>query len=217
MRRAALVVLSAALACGGFVVTVGEGDIPPVVIDRTYLLGVPDLPACPAGDYAVTEAGTGVSRTLTVTSAEGSCDLAVVEPAVPVLDAAEAVRAQQALQGRDVTVRHGVLILEDYSLEDENGDPVSLGDRLASATILVDGRRVLGADELRRLDQGPVVVELPDGPLGRLANAVKTGQAVSLKVEARFAFPDAELSRIPQALHLRLTLQPEIELGVPLF
>ena len=217
-RRAVTLALLLLPAACDFTVYVGAGEIPQIDVVRSYALGDVDLSACPAGDYSIRDAASGQLQTVVVEHGSGgACDLSFTEPNVLLFDDAQAQQAKDALGSRNVEVRSAVLIVKSFSVTDENGAPLSVGDGLSSLTVLVDDVPVFGDADLPRLERGDLVVQLPDELVSKVEQAVKDGDQARAKVAARLEFSATEMASLPRVVHLEMHLQPEVELGVPLF
>lgn len=218
MRKIILVLGMTALAaaCGGLdILSLGSGVIPAIQIDRSYDLTQPDLSTCPVGDHTIQDTRSNGTVTVHVTKTQGGCSLAFAEPNLLLFDEAQARQASDALSGQTIkAVKSASVTVSDFSLTDENGQTVAIGDRISDITIVADGDTLLTKDDVTALQSGPVKKTISGPLLQKLIDGVSNHTAVTVDATATVVVPDTALSNLPKTLHLVATLQPEVGVSV---
>lgn len=205
MQRLGILVGLAAPFLGGCFITVGEGDIEPIVVDESFdLAQVPEV-GCVEGELVMPG-----GRTLYLAPRADGCHVTALREPLLVFDEAQvAAQADELDEGGIGAVRAVDLTVVTLELTDEAGAPVPLDGLL----VTVDDTVLLMTDDLGALAQGsPVTRRLSDASRDRLRDALLTRSRFEVDVEVQLIV--ADLTRLPELLELFAVIQPSVEIDV---
>lgn len=194
--------------------TLGAPEVPTIDVDRTYDLGQNTFSGCPEGERTVKDQ-EGTDRTVYVRDLGMACELSFSEEGVLLFDEEQARQASDKLQGRKIEgVKAVAVSIEDFSLTDETGADFDVAGKLDGLSVVVDGNDLFTLADIEALANGPVKKTVDGALLQKLVDGINDGTPVRADVAAALAVKDAALDTLPQKLHLKMTLQPEVTVDV---
>lgn len=204
MQRLGIIVGLAAL-CGGCSVTVGEGDIEPIVVDERFDLAQVPAVGCVEGELVMPG-----GRTLHLAPRADGCHVTMLREPLLVFDEAQvAAQADELDEGGIGAVRAVDLTVETLELRDGEGALVTPD----GIRVTVDDTVLLSTDDLGSLAQEvPVTRRLSDASRDRLRDALLARDRFEVDVEIRLIV--ADLARLPELLDLFAVIQPSVEIDV---
>lgn len=204
MQKLGIVVGLAALF-GGCTVTVGEGNIEPLVIDERFDLAQVPAVGCVEGELVMPG-----GRTIHLAPSADGCHVTVLNESLLVFDEAQVeAQADELDEGGIAAVRAVDLTVETLELSDQEGAAVTLD----GLVVTVDDTVLLTTDDLGGLAQGsPVTRRLSAASTDRLQEALLTRSRFEVDVEVLVIVRD--ITRLPNVLALFAVIQPSVEVDV---
>lgn len=195
-------------------ITVGEGVLDPIQVQRSVDIGPTQLPDCVnANASAGSDAGQAQAQ-LQKTAA--GCELSVEAQNVVIMDPATAQRVRDQSHGLDIdSVKGGNLEIQTLQLQNAQGAAIELGQYIASVSLALDGQVVLDHVNPSALDDASHnTLNLPDSVISELKDAVKNNQTATTAVAIDLVFTSAAMTSLPTGLNLQIVLQPELEISL---
>ncbi|RMG20570.1 MAG: hypothetical protein D6729_02520 [Deltaproteobacteria bacterium] len=219
MKRLSFVLPALLVGCGALsgltTITLGDGELPEFKVDRSYPIGSAGVESCPEGTKTLTDPRTSESLTVEISKLSSGCRMSLAQPQMLLFDESEARSASNKLQGMKIQgLESAALLIKDFSLTDENGAAIDLETRVDALSVVVDGNELFTREDILALPNGPVRKQVSGALLQKLVDGVNNGQAVRADVSAVIDFPQSAMQNLPGTLHVKTTLQPEVNLDV---
>jgi hypothetical protein len=193
-------------------IDLGGEQLSPIEIERSVELGAARLPAC------INVGGTvpGSSTTVALMNSPEGCVLTVAEPDMVLADQQTIDRAREEKGAFDVDgIRGGSIELESLQLTAANGSPLDLADYVAALSVEVDGDVLLDRIEPKSLTaDAKLTRKLPDPLVEKLKSALANNQPATAELVLKLWLTDRTLADPPDALSMRVVLQPTLEVNV---
>jgi hypothetical protein len=212
-----LVVL--ALGCSGVsnavddaaTVRVGAESLRAVEIERSMTLGVERIPGCL--DFSATLESS--NTTVALGASPTGCTLTVDQPGLVLLDDQALERARQESGDFDVSgIRGASLDVQQLDLSTADGEPLTLSKYIDTLSVTVDGAVLLDHVEASELEGGNLSRDLPDSLIEKLKTSLKDNRAATADVGIALGLRKEGLLDLPDALTLRVVIQPELLVNV---
>lgn len=195
---------------------IGEGQVEPLEVHRTWYLAPAPVAVCPRGSFELPGA---VEKTMVDVApvgeegagaeGEGGCRFHLDVQDMLLMSRREIDERAAELEGRgDIDSLRGLdLVVEEFRLTDRRGAPFDLS-AADSVTVLVDGQVFLDRLELERIQAGEQVqVTLSQEFVDRFVRVLKHRADLRIDLTVRLV---THLSKqpLPPTLRLRAVLQP---------
>lgn len=193
-------------------IDLGAEQISPIEIERSVELGPARLPVC------IDVGGTAPSSSTTVAlmNSPQGCVLTVADPNMVLADQQTIERARDEKGPFDVDgIRSGSVELESLQLTAAEGSQLDLADYVAAVTVEVDGDVLLDRIEPKALTaEAKLTRKLPDPLVQKFKSALANNQPAMAELVLKLWLTDQTLANPPDSLHLRVVLQPKLEVNV---
>jgi hypothetical protein len=196
-------------------ITLADGDIPPTTFERDILLGPGFLEACPPGTFEVSEQTGGVT-TVTLQPEPFACRVTLLEDDAVILSEAEIRAFSDALDPWEIDgIQSARFVLTDFVLTDGEGFEITTGDFLDGIEIAVGGFLLFTTEDIIALENGvEIEKDLPPQIFDALVFALESGQELVAEVDLMLLVRNDALIDFPDAIFLRATIQPVLDVDV---
>ncbi len=203
------------VGCGDLTtITIGEGDIEPLVHDESYDLAEVPVDECIPGSYATT-LEDGSSATIDLEPEGAVCRATFTLADVVLFDEDEARSASDDLAGREVDgIEEVRLIVEELHLARGDGSSLLTDPGLLGFTLDLDGSQVLTDADLPVSPAAPEVVVLPKATRDEVIEAVEMERAARGTLVLHLDLDVEAFGTVPAVIDTRVVAQPEVDVDV---
>jgi hypothetical protein len=193
-------------------IDLGAEQLSPIQIERSVELGPAKLPIC----FDVGGTAPGTSTTVALMNSPEGCVLTVAQPDMVIADEQTIERAREEKGSFDVDgIRGGSIELESLQLTAADGSRLDLEEYVAAVSVEVDGDLLLDRVAPKELTaEAKLTRKLPDPLVEKLKSALTNNQPATAELVLKLWLTAQTLADPPDALTMRLVLQPKLEVNV---